>query len=121
MISQWKYTIDLVKETSKLGVKPFDTSRFEMVNCCMTQGLINGRAYQWLVGKLIHVTDPIHAISVVSLFMHALCTKYECSPLDCEIVTGFSRSWYFMTWSHECKSFYRYKLGKVKIRMNVYF
>ena len=76
-ISQRKYTVDLLKETEKLGSKPVSTPIDS--NCKLNfedgEPLENINQFQRLVGKLIYLTvtrpDISFAVSQISKFMHA--------------------------------------------------
>ena len=75
-VSHWKYTLDLLKETSVMGSKPADTPmnsnvKLEIKN---DEDLVDKGWYQRLVGKLIYIshTRPniTFVVSCVSQFMH---------------------------------------------------
>ena len=76
-VSQKKYTLDLLTETSMLGCRPADTPM--EFNCKLgnsdDQVLVDKEQYQHLVGKLIYLShtrpDISLAVSVVSQFMEA--------------------------------------------------
>jgi len=76
LLSQRKYTLDLLEETDMLGCKPASTPMKENVNlwCDNSHLLDNPRRYKRLSGKLIYfrVTRPniIVAVGVLSRFMH---------------------------------------------------
>ena len=76
-ISQRKYTLDLLKETGMMGVKPVDTPMDANVKLEMRtedEPVDKGR-YQRLVGRLIYLSytrpDIAFAVSCVSQFMHS--------------------------------------------------
>ena len=81
-LSQRKYTLDLLKETGKLGAKPINTPMESNKKLNLEEGepLENVGQYQRLVGKLIYLTitrpDIAFAVSVVSQFMHAPRTSH---------------------------------------------
>lgn len=76
-ISQRKYTLDLLKETRKLGYKPVGTplERVWKVKNADKETLVDACRYQCLVGKLIYfsLTQPniAYVLSVVSRYMHS--------------------------------------------------
>ena len=76
-LSQRKYTLDLLKETGKLGAKPINTPMESNKKLNLEEGepLENVGQYQRLVGKLIYLTvtrpNIAFAISAVSQFIHA--------------------------------------------------
>ncbi|XP_038889330.1 secreted RxLR effector protein 161-like [Benincasa hispida] len=79
-ISQWKYTLDLLREIQKTGCKPVDTSI--EVNSTLgdsVQGIpINKERYQCLVGKLIYLSHTRPGISyVVSMISQFMQAPYE--------------------------------------------
>ncbi|XP_038900901.1 uncharacterized mitochondrial protein AtMg00810-like [Benincasa hispida] len=77
-VSQWKYTLDLLKETSMTGCKPieFNAKLGDSINRIP----VNKERDQNLVGKLIYLshTRPniSYAVSVVSQFMQALYEEH---------------------------------------------
>ena len=81
-VSQQKYTIDLLKETSKTGCRPADTP----IECNAKLGdsidkvPVNKERYQRLVGRLIDLAhtrpDISYAVSVISHFMQAPYEEY---------------------------------------------
>ncbi|KAL0556045.1 hypothetical protein IC582_004550 [Cucumis melo] len=81
-VSQRKYTLDLLTETSMLGCRPADTP-IEF-NCKLgnsdDQVPVDKEQYQRLVGKLIYLShtrpDISFAVSVVSQFMQAPYEKH---------------------------------------------
>ncbi|KAL0561798.1 hypothetical protein IC582_002241 [Cucumis melo] len=76
-LSQRKYTLDLLKETGKLGTKPATTPMETNIKLNTEDGkpLSGISQYQRIVGKLIYLTvtrpDITFAVSIVSQFMHA--------------------------------------------------
>jgi Reverse transcriptase (RNA-dependent DNA polymerase) len=76
-LSQRKYTLDMLKETEKLGAKPANTPMETNTKLRLEEGelLSNIGQYQRLVGKLIYLTitrpDISFAVTMVSQFMHA--------------------------------------------------
>jgi hypothetical protein len=76
-ISQRKYTLDLLEETGKLGVKPIYSPMELHHHLSPDDGelLEDPGHYQRLVGKLNYLTIPrpdlSYAVGVVSQFMHA--------------------------------------------------
>ncbi|KAF3790079.1 Copia protein [Nymphaea thermarum] len=83
VMSQRKYTLDLLNETGKLGCRPFLTPMESGTKISIkTDNILDeegkGR-YQRLVGKLIYLTltrpDITYAVNMLSQFMHA--------PTDC--------------------------------------
>ncbi|CAN6444973.1 unnamed protein product [Victoria cruziana] len=78
-LNQRKYTLDLLKETEKLGCKivatPIETNHKMSIKDGDSLGDKEKGAYQRLVGKLIYFTltrlDITYAVNVVSQFMHA--------------------------------------------------
>ncbi|XP_048232350.1 uncharacterized mitochondrial protein AtMg00810-like [Ricinus communis] len=81
-LSQRKYTLDLLKETGKIGAKPALTPMETKTKLNLEDGdpLTNIGHYQRLVGKLIYLTvtrpDISFAVSVISQFMHAPRTSH---------------------------------------------
>jgi Reverse transcriptase (RNA-dependent DNA polymerase) len=81
-LSQRKYTLNLLKETEKLGAKPANTPMETNTKLRLEEGelLADIGQYQRLVGKLIYLTvtrpDISFAVSTVSQFMHALRTSH---------------------------------------------
>lgn len=82
VVSQRKYTLDLLKETGTSGFKPADTPIEANVKLGEVKGGVHvdvGR-YQRLVGKLIYLShtrpDIVFAVSMVSQFMHSLCKEH---------------------------------------------
>ncbi|KAL6974688.1 Beta-galactosidase 8 [Sarracenia purpurea var. burkii] len=74
LISQRKYTLDLLKETGMLGCKPVDTP-IEVNHHLGSEGEHTDKErYQRLVGRLIYLShtrpDISYAVGVVSQFMH---------------------------------------------------
>lgn len=71
-----KDTLDLFKETRKLGCKPFNTplERYWKHKISDDDPLVNKERYLHLVGKLIYFSltrlDTAHSVSVISQFMH---------------------------------------------------
>ncbi|KAH9762305.1 protein kinase domain-containing protein [Citrus sinensis] len=82
VVSQRKYTLDLLKETSMSGCKPADTPIEANVKLEEVKGGVHVDAgrYQRLVGKLIYLShtrpDIAFAVSVVSQFMHSPCEEH---------------------------------------------
>jgi Reverse transcriptase (RNA-dependent DNA polymerase)/Integrase core domain/gag-polypeptide of LTR copia-type/GAG-pre-integrase domain len=76
-LSQRKYTLDLLKETGKLGTKPATSPMETNIKLNTEDGkpLSDISQYQRIVGKLIYLTvtrpDITFAVSTVSQFMHA--------------------------------------------------
>ena len=76
-ISQQKYVIDLLKETSIMASKPVATP-IEKKNHRLSEALeekkVDRKMYQRLVGKLIYLAhirlDIAYSMSVISQFMH---------------------------------------------------
>jgi Reverse transcriptase (RNA-dependent DNA polymerase) len=81
-ISQQKYTLDLLKETKKLGCKPVSTPIDSDMKLNTEDGetLEDINHFQRLVGKLIYLTvtrpDMSFAISQISKFMHSPRTSH---------------------------------------------
>ncbi|KAL6326119.1 hypothetical protein AAG906_000994 [Vitis piasezkii] len=75
-ISQRKYVLDLLKETSMIGCKPANTPMDPntKLSTKLAQGPMNKGRYHRLVGKLIYLShtrsDIAFTISYVSQFMH---------------------------------------------------
>ena len=75
-LSQWKYILDLLKETGMLGCKAIDNPIEQNVKLGedLNSPLVEKGRYQQLVGRLIYLShtrpDIAHAVSVVSQFMH---------------------------------------------------
>ena len=75
-ISQRKYVLDLLKETSMIGCKPANTPMDPntKLSTKLAQGPMNKGRYHRLVGKLIYLShtrlDIAFGISYVSQFMH---------------------------------------------------
>ncbi|XP_049936825.1 retrovirus-related Pol polyprotein from transposon RE2 isoform X2 [Nymphaea colorata] len=97
VISQRKYTLDLLKETGKLGCRPFLTPMESGTKISIKTGNIldeegKGR-YQRLVGKLIYLTltrpDITYAVNVLSQFMHA---PTDCHWKSAERVLGYLKN-----------------------------
>ena len=78
-VSQRKYTLDLLKETSMLNCKSIDTPMDQNKKNKVGTHVDRGR-YQWLVGKFIYLShtrpDIAFAVSVVSQYMHAPCEEH---------------------------------------------
>ena len=75
-VSQWKYTLDLLRETGMSGCKPVETlidPNTKLGNIIQGEVVDRGR-YQRLVGKLIYLThtwpDISFVVSVVSQFLN---------------------------------------------------
>jgi Reverse transcriptase (RNA-dependent DNA polymerase) len=81
-ISQRKYTLDLLKETEKLGCKPASTPTESNMKINTEEGepLKDINHFQSLVGKLIYLIvtrpDVLFAISQISRFMHSPRTPH---------------------------------------------
>ncbi|XP_038885965.1 uncharacterized mitochondrial protein AtMg00810-like [Benincasa hispida] len=81
-ISQWKYTLDLLKETGMTECKPIDTPiEVNTKPGDSVEGVpVNKERYQHLIGKLISLshTRPniCFAVSMVSQFMQAPYEKH---------------------------------------------
>src|SRR4030042_386896 len=75
-ISQRKYVLDLLQETSKLGCKPSSVpiEQNHRISFEEESAKVDKGQYQRLVGKLIYLAhtrpDLSYAVSVVSQFMH---------------------------------------------------
>ncbi|KAH9769755.1 reverse transcriptase Ty1/copia-type domain-containing protein [Citrus sinensis] len=82
VVSQRKYTLDLLKETGMSGCKPADTPIEANVKLGEVKGgvHVNAGRYQRLVGKLIYLShtrpDIAFAVSMVSQFMHSNCEEH---------------------------------------------
>lgn len=82
VVSQRKYTLDLLKETGMSGCKPADTPIEANVKLGeVKKGVhVNACRYQRLVGKLIYLShtrpDIAFAVSMVSQFMHSPCEEH---------------------------------------------
>lgn len=82
MVSQRKYTLDLLKETGMNGCKAADTPIEANVKLGEVKGgvHVNAGRYQRLVGKLIYLShtgpDIAFAVSMVSQFMHSPCEEH---------------------------------------------
>ena len=75
IISQWKYTLDLLKETGILGCKPrYTLERNWKYVKKDGDPPVDKERYQRLVGRLIYLSltrpDIAYAVSVVSQFIH---------------------------------------------------
>jgi Reverse transcriptase (RNA-dependent DNA polymerase) len=81
-ISQIKYTLDLLKETKKLGCKPASTPTDSnmKLNTEDCEPLKDINHFQRLVGKLIYLTvtrpDVSFVVSQISRFMHSPRTPH---------------------------------------------
>ena len=82
VVSQWKYILDLLKETGISGRKPSDTpieANSKLGEVKNGVPVDNGR-YQILVGRLIYLShtrpDIAFAVSMVSQFMHSLYEEH---------------------------------------------
>src|ERR1017187_4271371 len=82
LISQRKYTLDLLKETGKLGCKPVSTpidNKYKL-NTDDDEPLENINQFQRLVGKLIYLTvtrpDISFSVSQISKFIHSPKTPH---------------------------------------------
>ncbi|GMI89878.1 hypothetical protein HRI_002657100 [Hibiscus trionum] len=76
-ISQQKYTLDLLKETGKLGCKPAETPievNHKLGDSDEDDMAVDRGSFQRLVGRLIYLShtrpDIAYAVGVVSQFMH---------------------------------------------------
>jgi hypothetical protein len=75
-LSQRKYVLNLLTETSMLECKPTDTPSVQNVKLDVNKEheYMNKERYQRLVGKLIYLShtrpDIAYAVSIVSQFMH---------------------------------------------------
>ena len=82
VISQRKYTLDILADTGMLDCKPVDTPMDPNVKLILGQGepLQDPRRYQRLVGKLNYLTitrlDIFFPVSVVSQFLQSPCDGY---------------------------------------------
>ncbi|KAF3773518.1 Retrovirus-related Pol polyprotein from transposon TNT 1-94 [Nymphaea thermarum] len=97
IMSQRKYTLDLLKETGKLGCRPYLTPMESGTKISIKTGTVlneegKGR-YQRLVGKLIYLTlsrpDITYAVNVFSQFMHA---PTDCHWKSAERVLGYLKN-----------------------------
>jgi Reverse transcriptase (RNA-dependent DNA polymerase) len=75
VLSQWKYVLDLIKETSMLCCKHMSTSIDQKSKLNAEAGeLVDKERYQRLVGRLIYMShtrlDISFAVSVVNRYMH---------------------------------------------------
>ncbi|KAJ9678037.1 hypothetical protein PVL29_022810 [Vitis rotundifolia] len=81
-LSQRKYVLDLLEETSKIEAKPCTTSMVPNVQLMLDDGdpFYNPQRYQRVVGKLNYLTvtrpDIAYAVSVVSQFTLAPTVKH---------------------------------------------
>ena len=81
-VSQRKYTLDLLKETSILGCKPGDNfiDPYHKLGYATEEKSVDRESYQMLVGKLIYLShtrpDIAFAVSVISQFMHSPCKEH---------------------------------------------
>ncbi|KAL5580295.1 hypothetical protein UlMin_012737 [Ulmus minor] len=77
ILSQRKYTLDLLKETGMLGSKPADSpiEPNHKLGDDPEKPKVDKERYQRLVGRLIYLShtrpDIAYAVSVISQFMHA--------------------------------------------------
>jgi len=66
-LSQCKYTLDLLKDTSMLGCAPTPTPMLHTVKLSATKGTplgdVESTAYRRLIGRLIYMTNTQPAIS----------------------------------------------------------
>ncbi|XP_038890649.1 uncharacterized mitochondrial protein AtMg00810-like [Benincasa hispida] len=91
LVSQRKYTLDLLKETGMTECKPADTPVKSNLNLIESADdvPVNKERYQRLVGKLIYLShtrpDISYAVSLVSQFMQAPYGRHM------EAVTRFLR------------------------------
>ena len=76
--SQRKYTLDLLRETSKLGCKPASTPlepNWKNKDEKNEEEQVDIGRFQRLVGKLIYLShtrlDIAYAVSIISQFMHS--------------------------------------------------
>ncbi|XP_028088677.1 uncharacterized protein LOC114289206 [Camellia sinensis] len=81
-LSQWKYTLDLLRDTSMMRCKSASTPMDLNLKLSPESGelLSDPSRYQRLVGRLIYLTntrlDLTFTVSVVSQFMHSPRTAY---------------------------------------------
>jgi len=82
LISQRKYTLDLLKETGKLGCKPANTPLEPnwKYNEDRAEKAVDKERYQRLVGRLIYLSltrlDISYVVSKVSQYMHSPTSKH---------------------------------------------
>ena len=82
IISQRKYTLDMLVDTSMLDCKPVDTPMDPNVKLVPSQGepLRDPERYRRLVGKLNYLTitrpDISFPVSVVNQFLQSPCDSY---------------------------------------------
>ena len=82
VVSQRKYVLDLLKETSMSGCRPVDTpiDPNQKLGDDKEGDMVNTTRYQKLVGKLIYLSrtrpDIAFAVSLVSQFMHSPYKKH---------------------------------------------
>ena len=75
-ISQQKYVIDLLRETSMMASKLVATpiEQNHRLNEALGEKKVNRKMYQWLVGRLIYLAhtrpDIAYSMSVINQFMH---------------------------------------------------
>ena len=75
VLSQRKYTLDLLNETGMLGSRPTSNPIDPNHKLCAQSGdLVDKERYQRLVGRLIYIChtrpDIAYAVSVISRYMH---------------------------------------------------
>ncbi|KAH9673231.1 reverse transcriptase Ty1/copia-type domain-containing protein [Citrus sinensis] len=93
VVSQRKYTLDLLKETGMSGCKPAETLIEANVKLGEVKGgvHVNAGRYQRLVGKLIYLShtrpDIAFAVSMVSQFMHSPCEEHFEAQRGIEVYT----------------------------------
>ena len=82
IISQRKYTLDILTDTGMLDCKPVDTPMDPNVKLVTGQGelLRDSRRYRRLVGKLNYLTitrlDISFHVSIVSQFLQSPCDSH---------------------------------------------
>lgn len=72
VLNQRKYTLDILKDSKKIGVRPisFPIEQNHNLTYSTTSGLVDGRRYLYLVGRLIYLTvtqpDIAYVVSILS-------------------------------------------------------